>query len=663
MAKPRSSAKKPRVVLFTLDDVPVARRLREAIPASDPVRLCAHYAHAQAHKALAAPLHAVPEPDLEAGVAEDILAVDEAVAELFRPDVLLDDDGVLTFGFHPGVDVPRAAKLLAKGGFEVVRYADFMRERLTAESRDEALARATAAFEAAIPSKSVRTTLLAFLRGEATIVPGKALRGAKTSGYTSVNDVCAVALGPAVERWDPEITGRLLDLWVAARAPFELLSFGDGPDELGADRAGMLADALEARGVHPAIALACVPPWRSRSFLATATLPSGAALLAAAAALDASAVEDHERTTRDCAFTLLYVGRPLAESPQVKRLAVALLTSPSLPPGALGARELYQGVKTFGAPFAKKVTRAHLVAAYAHDPRKGSDYLLLLGVDLAKKAPRVHADARQVVNEIWLGGMKELDSNLLEKLAEDSKTIVPEVAWSHLVRLIEGDPKNACVYRGELIPALRKLGAPPADAKKRLAALCTRKAKALGGLLFALSKIAGLKAEPMPYADSDLAGLPAPLAKAWKAAREQSWEAGAKLPKGAAEKALAAVEKVLGVALPEDFRSFYLLHDGGGEWEVRPGHTLSPLRHCLSELDLNKPQIGEDGDPDAKKVKGDFFNARWLPFTSDSGGNSYCLDLDPPKAGTRGQVIFFDHEDEARPVEAKSFLAFLSKVE
>jgi cell wall assembly regulator SMI1 len=66
-------------------------------------------------------------------------------------------------------------------------------------------------------------------------------------------------------------------------------------------------------------------------------------------------------------------------------------------------------------------------------------------------------------------------------------------------------------------------------------------------------------------------------------------------------------------------------------------------------------------------VKGDFFNARWLPFTSDQGGNSCCLDLDldldPPKAGTRGQVIFFDHEDAARPVEARSFLAFLAKVE
>jgi cell wall assembly regulator SMI1 len=663
MPKPRSAKKKPRIVLFTLDDVPVARRLREAIPASGPVRLCAHYTHAQEHKALAAPLHAVPEPDLEAGVAEDILAVDEAVAELFRPEALLGHEDVLTFGFHPGVDVPRAAKLLAKGGFEVVHYADFVRERLIAESRDEALARATEAFEAAIPAKSVRTTLLAFLRGEAAAVPGKALRDAKTKGYTSANEVCAAALGPVVERWNPEITGRVLDLWVAARAPFDQLSFADGPDELGADRSGALAAALEARGVHPAIALSCAPPWPSRAFLATATLARGPAFLAAAAALDASAGEDHERTARACAFTLLYVGRPLAESPRVKKLAVALLTDPATPLGALGSRELRQGVEAFGAAFAKKITRAHLVAAHAGDPAGRPDFLLALGDDLAKKAPKLHADARSVVNEIWLGGMNALDSNLLEKLAEGSKSVIPEVVWPHLVRLIELDPKNACVYRGELIPAFRKLGAPPADAKKRLAALCATKAKALGGLVVALAKIAGVKGEPLPYADSDLAGLPGPLAKAWKAAREQSWEAGAKLPKGAAEKALAAVEKALGVALPEDFRSFYLLHDGGGEWEVRPGHTLSTLRHCLQERDLNLPQSDEDGDPDAKKVKGDFFNARWLPFTSDNGGNSYCLDLDPPKAGTRGQVIFFDHEDEVRPVEAKSFLAFLSKVE
>jgi molybdopterin molybdotransferase len=61
-------------------------------------------------------------------------------------------------------------------------------------------------------------------------------------------------------------------------------------------------------------------------------------------------------------------------------------------------------------------------------------------------------------------------------------------------------------------------------------------------------------------------------------------------------------------------------------------------------------------------VKGDFFNLRWLPITTDNGGNSCCLDLDPPRASGRGQVIFFDHEDEVREVEARSFLAFLAKV-
>ncbi len=256
--------------------------------------------------------------------------------------------------------------------------------------------------------------------------------------------------------------------------------------------------------------------------------------------------------------------------------------------------------------------------------------------------------------------MKEINSTVIDALTKRTKEA--EVAWPHVVRLLEHDPKNAAGYRSELLPALNKLGAPPAEAKKRLAALCAKQAKALGPLLQGLSKIAGVKSAPPPYAAADLEGLPAPLAKAWTTAREQSWEAGAKLPKGASAKVFAAVEKALRVPLPEDFRTFYQLHDGAGDWEVRPGHELLSLKECLLEWETNKSLVDEDGDPDAKKVKGDFFNAKWLPFTSDRGGNSYCLDLDPPKAGARGQVIYFDHEDAERSVEAKSFLAFLSKV-
>ncbi len=333
MARPRSSEKKPRIVLFTLDDVPVARRLREVIPASDPVRRCVHYAYAKEHSDLAALLRAVPEADLDDGVAENVMAIDDALAELFRPESLLGEDGELVCGFHPGVEIPRAAKLLQKGGFAVVQYADFMRERLAVESRDEALARATEAFEASIPAQPLRAALLAFLRGEAAVAPGAALRSAEATGDASVSDVCQAALGPVVERWNPEITGRVLDLWVAARGPFDRLSLDQGEDELGADRAGALADALEARGVHPAIAFLSGATWGSR---ARSSRPPGSRRAqrssSAALELDASAGERDERTTPDVASALFDVGRPLTEAPLVKQVALALLTSASTPP-------------------------------------------------------------------------------------------------------------------------------------------------------------------------------------------------------------------------------------------------------------------------------------------------------------------------------------------
>lgn len=37
----------------------------------------------------------------------------------------------------------------------------------------------------------------------------------------------------------------------------------------------------------------------------------------------------------------------------------------------------------------------------------------------------------------------------------------------------------------------------------------------------------------------------------------------------------------------------------------------------------------------------------WIPFGTDGGGNLYAVDLDPAPGGTKGQVIFLHHEDDA----------------
>src|SRR5262249_47322476 len=152
----------------------------------------------------------------------------------------------------------------------------------------------------------------------------------------------------------------------------------------------------------------------------------------------------------------------------------------------------------------------------------------------------------------------------------------------HLVRLIEGDPKRAVAYKGALLPALSKLGKPGPAARKRLAALLAGHAKALGRLRTGLQELAGATAEEAPHDAEDLAGPPPGLAKAWAAVREKSWTAGVKLPKGAGEKRLAAAERALGAPLPEDFRSFYALHDGGDGGETFAGLMLLDIAACVS---------------------------------------------------------------------------------
>jgi cell wall assembly regulator SMI1 len=146
------------------------------------------------------------------------------------------------------------------------------------------------------------------------------------------------------------------------------------------------------------------------------------------------------------------------------------------------------------------------------------------------------------------------------------------------------------------------------------------------------------------------------------------------LRKGATEAKIAELEAKLGVTLPADFRASYLLVNGQkdeGEGLIPAedpsdeGYDLVPLPAILGEwqswvslLDINEFQ-GRTSSPDPG-VRDDWWHRGWIPFASNGGGDSLCIDLAPAEGGTVGQVISMSHETGDRPILAKSFAEFLA---
>jgi cell wall assembly regulator SMI1 len=233
-------------------------------------------------------------------------------------------------------------------------------------------------------------------------------------------------------------------------------------------------------------------------------------------------------------------------------------------------------------------------------------------------------------------------------LDREKEVVDANVAWLRLVDLISqnpgepfGGPESRAYWH--YLSIITQLQKPTGEAKERLVALCKEKGQELG-LRKSLEKKAGIKPPPPPYAAADLAGLPDAWAKAWKTARERSWEAGYRLPAGANEETLAAAEKALGMPLPGDVRSFYALHDGAGEDECFRGCRLYGIEEAVEK---RKWLLGIEGAP---------FDSTWLPVTDDGAGNHACVVLEGKNAGS---VMDFDHETGCGRRLAKSFAAYV----
>lgn len=134
---------------------------------------------------------------------------------------------------------------------------------------------------------------------------------------------------------------------------------------------------------------------------------------------------------------------------------------------------------------------------------------------------------------------------------------------------------------------------------------------------------------------------------------------------GASERDIEQTASKLGVNLPDDVRESYQVYDGtNGKWVMESGYLLS-LHEVLENWSMMKQGVEEGyfaaARPNPKgPIKKNWWNVRWIPVAHNGGGDYYCVDLDPAKGGSVGQVIKFDHETGPSHVVAATFGSWLA---
>ena len=144
--------------------------------------------------------------------------------------------------------------------------------------------------------------------------------------------------------------------------------------------------------------------------------------------------------------------------------------------------------------------------------------------------------------------------------------------------------------------------------------------------------------------------------------------------KPATDKQIAALEAIIGAKLPADFNESLKIHNGQ---KYSAGDLIPPLEDgdaayfLMASADIaeewqNRKKLHDsrefadkESGPD-KGIQSAWWHPGWIPFASNGGGDSLCLDLAPTPDGKTGQVITMNHESAKRELLAASFAQWLA---
>ncbi len=164
-----------------------------------------------------------------------------------------------------------------------------------------------------------------------------------------------------------------------------------------------------------------------------------------------------------------------------------------------------------------------------------------------------------------------------------------------------------------------------------------------------------------------------PVVAAWE--RIEHWLSAhappllANLNDGASPEDLSALEAQLGVQLPDDLRESLARHNGQldefppliGGWSLLSCSEIAQEWKIWKDL-LARGDLAHESSPSDPRVRSDWWNERWVPFTYSGSGDHHCADCAPADGGAPGQVIVLWHDDAARPLVAPTFTAWLEQI-
>lgn len=122
-------------------------------------------------------------------------------------------------------------------------------------------------------------------------------------------------------------------------------------------------------------------------------------------------------------------------------------------------------------------------------------------------------------------------------------------------------------------------------------------------------------------------------------------EALSKMHRACSEKTILDLENSIQKKLPEDFRLWLQIHNGGEEGGILPDELLSASMMAQAWITLKGVHSmpfhfsPSSGEVVASQIKPYLWLPGWIPISSDAAGNPMCLDLDPTNEGQYGQVI------------------------
>ncbi|MEU3741999.1 SMI1/KNR4 family protein [Streptomyces sp. NPDC032198] len=118
---------------------------------------------------------------------------------------------------------------------------------------------------------------------------------------------------------------------------------------------------------------------------------------------------------------------------------------------------------------------------------------------------------------------------------------------------------------------------------------------------------------------------------------EQAPVTFAALPRPATHEQIASAEQQIGVAFPSELYASLRCHNGSGDVEILPGHTLLSAELIAADF-LLAVQISRDPYTDT------YVNTQspeWIPISGDGGGSHYVLGQlggAQPRVGFRNEL-------------------------